>query len=497
MNIPVPGLKIAGPRGKGTVTLEQLLGGGAFGMVYRAKDDDGTQYAVKFPQAAFSGGPELQAFFNEVQAASQVQHMNVTRVVHVEVNAVDTPPYLVMEYLPDGTLKGRLDRAKAARDTVPPNLVRQWSLALIDGMEAINAKMLHRDLKPDNILMAGDVPKIADFGLSKIVGAATRTNTFKGGQHTLYMAPEGWRLETNDIQIDMYALGIVLYEIAALNYPFKLPNDLRDFAALQRMHLFEAAHPLQNLRSDLPAGFSHAVTKLMEKRAQDRFTTWREAREAVRQAFASAGAVSSKPGVSALVQVIGQLHDKQSRERLDAEAREAAARESQEMDQYQADKLVEELKEAVATFNASSSLAKIEHFKRAHREDFNLPYGGGPFMLNFFKVDPPLKLKRGTVRFAALVKDNEGGGLNFLLCRSDDVDLYGRWIPLRVTLNTFAKAHRARNRPQPFGFDETEMNNIAQADGGMHVYNLDWPETSAADAFLLSARQTIERKQGK
>lgn len=73
--------------------------------------------------------------------------------------------------------------------------------------------------------MDGDVPKISDFGLSKIVGALTRTITFKGGQHILYMAPEGWRAETNTIQLDMYAVGIVLFEMAALRYPYDMPPD--------------------------------------------------------------------------------------------------------------------------------------------------------------------------------------------------------------------------------------------------------------------------------
>src|SRR5207237_1559649 len=127
---------------------------------------------------------------------------------------------------PGGTLKARLDAASKASAKIPPAQVRQWAECLADGMEAVNSKMLHRDLKPDNILMDGDTPKIADFGLSKLVGAATRSVTFKGGQQVFYMAPEGWKFDKNEIQIDMYALGIVLYEIAALKYPYKLPGDL-------------------------------------------------------------------------------------------------------------------------------------------------------------------------------------------------------------------------------------------------------------------------------
>ena len=94
---------------------------------------------------------------------------------------------------------------------------------LVDGIEAINAKMLHRDLKPDNILIGADGLKIGDFGLSKIVGAATRSRTFKGGQHILYMAPEGWKQETNQIQIDMYSMGIIFFEIASLAFPYDYP----------------------------------------------------------------------------------------------------------------------------------------------------------------------------------------------------------------------------------------------------------------------------------
>ena len=115
MNLPVPGLLIPGPRGADTVKLDRLLGGGAFGMVFLAADtQDGTQYAVKFPQCAFFGATaELAAFFNEVSAAKQVLHRNVVRVLHTESKLPDRPPFLIMEYLPGGTLKARLDAAVA------------------------------------------------------------------------------------------------------------------------------------------------------------------------------------------------------------------------------------------------------------------------------------------------------------------------------------------------------------------------------------------------
>jgi serine/threonine protein kinase len=498
MKFPVPGLVIAGPRGKDTVTLDRALGGGAFGIVFQAKESDGTSYAVKFPQyAIFGGRPDLAAFFNEVQAASEVKHPNVVRVLHAEVSSPDAPPYLIMEYLPDGTLKARLDAVKAAGASIPVDMIREWAIALIDGMEAINAKMLHRDLKPDNILMAGDTPKIADFGLSKLVGAATRSNTFKGGQHMLYMAPEGWRVEKNDIQIDMYALGIVLYEIAALSYPYKLPADPRDVTGLQRMHFFELARPLRSVRPDLSASFCQAVAKLMEKRPQDRFGTWQQAREMVQKAFEWASpAAATQPVITSLVDAVGHLHDTYSRQQLEEDEQETAEREWKKLDEFQSRKLLDELHSAVDAFNQASPLVKIEFANRGNRHEFMVPFGG-PLTVKFFTVSPPLKLKRGTVRYAALVSDLDGGGLNFLLCRTDGSELYGRWVPLRASPSALLDPRRIGPRAQPFGLEQGEMKHISLAESAMHIFNLDYPETSLGEAFLDAVRQTMARRQKK
>src|SRR5712692_10436432 len=193
---------LRGPTGEESLILEKYLGGGSFGDVYKARETpSGTPYAVKFPRISslFGDNTAMIAFLNEVQAAKEIHHPNVVNVVYVNSDSAELLPYLVMEYMEGGTLQSRLGQLRASGSLADIKQIQVWNNGLIEGIAAINSKMLHRDLKPDNILMDGDSPKIGDFGLSKIINALTRSRTFKGGQHVLYMAPEGWKFETNQI----------------------------------------------------------------------------------------------------------------------------------------------------------------------------------------------------------------------------------------------------------------------------------------------------------
>src|SRR5437867_7017735 len=95
-------------------------------------------------------------------------------------------------------------------------------IGIAAGAQAINERLIHRDIKPDNIIITeNDIPKIGDFGISKVLGAATRPESFKGGQHLRYMAPEGWSMTTNTPKLDVYSTGIVFYEMITGEHPLR------------------------------------------------------------------------------------------------------------------------------------------------------------------------------------------------------------------------------------------------------------------------------------
>ena len=121
-------------------------------------------------------------------------------------------------------------------------------------MKCISEHLVHRDIKPENILNFHGVLKITDFGLSKISGESTKTMTFKGYGTSPYVAPEAWNNDRNTIQMDIYSMGIVFYELATLSYPYEKPT-VNDPIAFRSMHLFKPAINPSSINKNLPVIF--------------------------------------------------------------------------------------------------------------------------------------------------------------------------------------------------------------------------------------------------
>ena len=169
--------------------------------------------------ASAGEGPERERFCREGEAVARVRHANIVEIY--DADEVDGQPYIVMELLEGGTLARRIrDRPLAPREAA--ELVRTLARAV---QAAHDAGVVHRDLKPTNVLFAADgTPKVADFGLAKLLDAETgqtRTGDVLGTPS--YMAPEQARGDAAAIgpRTDVYGLGAVLYELLHSRPPFR------------------------------------------------------------------------------------------------------------------------------------------------------------------------------------------------------------------------------------------------------------------------------------
>ena len=205
-----------------TYVAEAELGSGAMGSVYRARHVRLPRHvALKIMHDHLVPEPALlERFYREAKAAAGLQHPNVVSVLDVG-ETPDGKHVMVME-LVDGTSLGDLMEAGLPRDRVVP-IVTQ----LLRGLEhAHDAGLVHRDLKPDNVLVdRTGVARIADFGIASFarpdepLARLTGTGMIVGTP--LYMAPEQARAEHVDHRADLYALGIILYEMLAGTSPFE------------------------------------------------------------------------------------------------------------------------------------------------------------------------------------------------------------------------------------------------------------------------------------
>ncbi len=252
--------------------LQARLGQGGFGAVYRAYQPSvRREVAIKVILPEFANQPEfIRRFEAEAQIVAHLEHLHIVPLYDYWRDA--TGAYLVMRWLRGGSLRQALKSGAWPLDDVG-RLVEQITAGLA---VAHRHGVVHRDLKPDNILLDDDRNAyLADFGIAKDLQNLARLDTIYAAEEEqgrlmgspYYLSPEQIRLEPVSPQSDIYSLGIVLYEILTGKTPFEgLP-----IATVITKHLEEPLPHLLDARPDLPAALHHVIAKATEKKPADRY----------------------------------------------------------------------------------------------------------------------------------------------------------------------------------------------------------------------------------
>lgn len=260
----------------------ERIGSGGFGQVFKIqKQEDSSYWALK-TLPIYTSNEELKGFKNEIQMALQINHENVINYLYVNEgdNQHDLPPYIIMPLANNGSLLDLIEEFRKAGTNLEGNELINMYLQLVDGMEAVNSKVVHRDIKPANILINDESLWISDFGLAKLVDSVTRNvaYTFKGYGTFEYVAPEGWLSDKNTIAMDIYAMGITFYQLATGEFPFNEASD-NSLETWKIRHLTEIPIPLISKRKDLSVTLSQIIMKMIEKKVQNRYKNWDEIRQ--------------------------------------------------------------------------------------------------------------------------------------------------------------------------------------------------------------------------
>jgi len=236
----------------------EKLGEGGMGVVYKARDTRLQRLvALKFLPPELSEAPEAkQRFINEARAASALNHPNVATVY--DIGEAELRSFIAMELVEGESLKSRLRAERLSIDQV-----KAMGLQIAGGLHAAHSKgIVHRDIKPDNLLLTSDGHiKIMDFGVAKLGSGLglTRTGTTVG---TLaYMSPEQLVADDVDHRSDLWSFGVVLYEMLARELPFRRGSE----AAVIYEILNREPAPLDVHRSDVPPTLRAVISQLLQK----------------------------------------------------------------------------------------------------------------------------------------------------------------------------------------------------------------------------------------
>jgi serine/threonine protein kinase len=290
----------------GNYLVTQKLGEGGMGSVYLAEHPSiGKKVALKVLHSEFSSNQDVAArFFQEAKAVNDIGHPNIVDIV--DFGIIQAGPgreqlvYFIMEYLAGMTLS----QVIRAESPLPPERALMIGLQVADALSASHkCGIVHRDLKPDNIILVQrgrerDFVKLLDFGIAKLTGGGagshrTRTGIVMGTP--AYMSPEQCEgRDSVDLRTDIYALGIVIYEMLTGRVPFLGEG----YGEILVQHLTQRPTPVSQFRM-LPAHVEAVVMKALEKRADMRYPNMDEFMRAMSDPV---GYVEAHGGVTGFLQ---------------------------------------------------------------------------------------------------------------------------------------------------------------------------------------------------
>ena len=269
---------LIGKRLDGRYQIESLVGMGGMANVYRGTDTKTSNaIAVKVLKEEFLDNEELvRRFKNESKAISILNHPNIVKVYDVSVT--DRLQYIVMEYVDGITLKEYLKQRGGAltwKETV------HFATQVLSALQHAHSKgIIHRDVKPQNIMLLADGSiKMMDFGIARFSRAQSQTVSDKAIGSVHYISPEQAKGDKTDARTDIYSVGVMLYEMLS----GKLPFDGDGAVSIAIMQISDKAKPLAQVAPNVPEALCQITEKAMEKDPDKRYQSAQEMLAAIEE----------------------------------------------------------------------------------------------------------------------------------------------------------------------------------------------------------------------
>jgi tetratricopeptide (TPR) repeat protein/predicted Ser/Thr protein kinase len=254
-------------------TIEETLGEGGMGVVYRAVDPTlDRRLALKVIRRASLSAAAKERFLREARAASRINHPNIVTVY--AAGEEDGYPYLAMEFVEGRTLRQVIDEGP-----IPWDRSVQWTIQILDALDRLHQEgIVHRDLKPENIMVTAEgVAKLMDFGVAHVAQSETLTQEGAIVGTVYYMSPEQAAGKKADPRSDVFSMAAVFFEMLTGEFPFPGEHPMSVMYAITNV----PPKRLEEYPIDAPAGLQAILDKAMEKNRDGRYESAAAFRDAL------------------------------------------------------------------------------------------------------------------------------------------------------------------------------------------------------------------------
>jgi serine/threonine protein kinase len=260
----------------GHYEVEREIGRGGNARIFLARDSTGQAVALKILHPELLVSVAADRFLREIRLASQLDHPHIAKLL--DSGEREWLVYYVMSYAEGSTLRERLD----ASPRLPVAEVLKLASDLLDALDHAHGRgIIHRDVKPANVVMAPEGAILLDFGIARAVIASGTDQLTRSGiavGTSTYMSPEQITALTDiDHRSDIYSLGCLLFECLAGQPPFSHRNE----AVVLQFHLTQPAPDVRTLRSDTPAELASGIAKALSKTPGERWSSAAAMRDAL------------------------------------------------------------------------------------------------------------------------------------------------------------------------------------------------------------------------
>jgi eukaryotic-like serine/threonine-protein kinase len=260
----------------GRYEVEREIGRGGNARIFLARGPDGCPVALKILHPELLVSVAADRFLREIKLASRLNHPHIARIL--DSGEQEWLVYYVMSFVEGATLREYLDNSPR----LPLAETLRLACDLLGALEHAHAHgIIHRDVKPANVVLSKEGAVLLDFGIARAVAASGTDQLTRSGiavGTSTYMSPEQITALTDiDYRCDLYSLGCVLFECLAGQPPFVHRNE----AVVLQFHLTQPAPDVRSLRGDTPAELATAISRALAKSREDRWPSAATMREAL------------------------------------------------------------------------------------------------------------------------------------------------------------------------------------------------------------------------